>query len=132
MLSAAPPRWRTNLAPLVVVAGVTIAAAVMAPAITSFALELMLGAMFLAWLMLRLVGVFINGTAPTKALDVADDALPVYSIIAALYRETAVPSTLSLPIKDVVSLASTVDAMGILLQCLVRRRHAVLRFLSRK
>jgi cellulose synthase/poly-beta-1,6-N-acetylglucosamine synthase-like glycosyltransferase len=89
MLSAAPPRWRTNLAPLVVVAGVTIVAAVMAPAITSFALELMLGAMFLAWLMLRLVGAFINGTAPTKALDVADDALPVYSIIAALYREAA-------------------------------------------
>lgn len=89
MLSAAPPRWRTNLAPLAVIAAGTVAAVVMAPAMTSFAFELTLGAMFLAWLALRLAGVFINVKAPAKAFEVADEALPVYSIVTALYREAA-------------------------------------------
>lgn len=89
MLSAAPPRWRANLAPLAVIAAGIVAAAVLAPAMTAIAFELMLGAMFLAWLVLRLAGVFINVKAPAKALEAADEALPVYSIIAALYREAA-------------------------------------------
>lgn len=89
MLSAGPPRWRANLARVAVIAAVTVAVVAIAPAIALFAFELMLAAMFLAWLALRLTGVFVSGHVSAETLDVADDALPVYSIVAALYREAA-------------------------------------------
>jgi len=48
--------------------------------------ELLLSALFLAWLGLRLVCAFL-GEPPPPERAVPDGALPVYSVIAALYRE---------------------------------------------
>jgi cellulose synthase/poly-beta-1,6-N-acetylglucosamine synthase-like glycosyltransferase len=89
MLSAAPPRWRASIAPLALTLLTTLAAALLAPATTLFAFEAMLAAIFLAWLALRLFGVFINVRPPIETLEVTDNALPVYTVIAALYREAA-------------------------------------------
>ncbi len=87
MLSAAPPRWRASPGRVAVVAVMIIAAAIIAPGTTLFAVELTLAAIFLAWLLLRLTGVLSHVPAAGEALEVADGALPVYSVIAALYRE---------------------------------------------
>ncbi len=59
MLCAGPPRWRTNFVSVAIGALLVLVAAVMAPGATVLALEVMLAAMFLAWLALRLSGVFI-------------------------------------------------------------------------
>jgi cellulose synthase/poly-beta-1,6-N-acetylglucosamine synthase-like glycosyltransferase len=87
MLSAAPPRWRTNVVPVAITAGLTLAAVAIAPAATMFAFEIMLAAVFLAWLALRLSGAFIDRQAPSALPGVSDATLPVYTVIAALYRE---------------------------------------------
>jgi cellulose synthase/poly-beta-1,6-N-acetylglucosamine synthase-like glycosyltransferase len=89
MLSAAPPRWRMKILPVAITAMLTLAAIVMAPTATMFAFELTLAAVFLAWLGLRLSGAFVDWQAPKSLPDLSDDALPVYTIIAALYHEAA-------------------------------------------
>ena len=60
-LSAAPPRWRTNIASVAVVTLLALAAAVLAPDGTTFAFEVTLAVVFLAWLGLRLAGAFVKG-----------------------------------------------------------------------
>ena len=60
MLSAAPPRWRGNIVPAAMLGLSTLAAAVVAPATTALVFEVMLAAVFLAWLGLRLTGVFVG------------------------------------------------------------------------
>ena len=60
MLSAAPPRWRTNIASVAIVTLLALAAAVVAPAGTALAFEVTLAAVFLAWLGLRLAGAFVE------------------------------------------------------------------------
>jgi glycosyltransferase XagB len=89
ILSAAPPRWRTNIVPAASSALLTLTAAVMAPTTTMLAVELMLAAVFLAWLGLRLTCVFVDAPARDPSPGLADDALPVYTIISALYHEAA-------------------------------------------
>ena len=59
-LSAAPPRWRTNIVSVAIVTLLALAAAVVAPAGTMLAFEVTLAAVFLAWLGLRLVGAFVE------------------------------------------------------------------------
>ncbi len=51
-------------------------------------LAVMLAALFLAWLGLRFAAAFIPAPSPPP-VAISDDALPVYSVVAALYREAA-------------------------------------------
>jgi glycosyltransferase XagB len=89
MLSAAPPRWRTNFVSVAIVMLLALAAAVVAPAGTMLAFEMALAAVFLAWLGLRLTGAFVEWLVADPLPGPPDDALPVYTVIAALYREAA-------------------------------------------
>jgi hypothetical protein len=88
-LSAAPPRWHGNIVRVTSAGLMSLIAFVMAPAAALYAVEIMLAAVFLAWLGLRLAGAFIDGARRDRADDLPDDALPVYTVIAALYREAA-------------------------------------------
>src|SRR5450631_60034 len=89
MLSAAPPRWRTNFVSVAIVMLLALAATVVAPAGTMLAFEMALAAVFLAWLGLRLTGAFVEWLVADPLPGPPDDALPVYTVIAALYREAA-------------------------------------------
>ena len=86
-LSAAPPRWRANIVPIALVFLTVLAITIAAPAQTAIASEVLLAAVFLAWLALRLVGAFVAWAKPDPPLKLRDDELPVYTIISALYRE---------------------------------------------
>jgi hypothetical protein len=61
-------------------------AALTAPPAALETLEALLAAGFLAWLALRILGSFLQ-PAPPQAMPRHDRALPVYTVIAALYRE---------------------------------------------
>ena len=89
MLSAGPPRWLGNIVPVAIVGLLSFAAVVLAPAAATLAFEVMLAALFLAWLGLRLTGAFIDSTACDPARRLTDESLPVYTVISALYREAA-------------------------------------------
>jgi len=84
-LSAAPPLRRLALAPLALL-GFLLGGILLAPAATMQAVGLILAGLFLAWLVLRAATAFVAPVAgATSALP--DSDLPVYSVIAALYRE---------------------------------------------
>ena len=86
-LSAAPP-WRPGQLRLVLpmtLAG--LALFLWAPATTSLALEAVLALFFLAWLVLRLSGAAVRPESRPPISAGADDELPIYTVIAALYRE---------------------------------------------
>jgi hypothetical protein len=87
MLSAAPPRWRTNIVPIAIATLLAVAAAIAAPTLTTRAVEIVLAVIFLAWLGLRLTGAFVKWLVSDETAELPDHALPVYTIIAALYRE---------------------------------------------
>ena len=89
ILSAAPPRWRTNIPSVAAITLLALAAFVMAPAGTMLAFEVMLAAVFLAWLGLRLAGACMKSLVRNPSPEPPDDTLPVYTVIAALYREAA-------------------------------------------
>ena len=89
MLSAAPRRWRTKFIPAAIVILPALAAAIVAPAATMLAVEVTLAAIFLAWLGLRLAGAVVEPAVCDASPGLPDDALPVYTVIAALYREAA-------------------------------------------
>ncbi len=89
MLSAAPPRWQGNFIPVAILGLLLLTAAVLAPTATKLSFEVLLAAGFLAWLGLRLMGVFVDSAARAVSPGLTDDALPVYTVIAALYREAA-------------------------------------------
>jgi cellulose synthase/poly-beta-1,6-N-acetylglucosamine synthase-like glycosyltransferase len=89
MLSAAPPRLRTSLAPALTIGLLIVAGLVVAPAQAMLAFEVMLTTVFLAWMALRLAGIFIERPGMQPPQRLRDDELPVYTIIAALYREAA-------------------------------------------
>ena len=86
-LSAAPPRrlGQLRLALPIFVAG--LALYLLAPAATSLALEALLALFFLAWLVLRLAGVAVRTASLPPMPAGGDEGLPIYTIIAALYRE---------------------------------------------
>jgi len=86
MLSARSWIGRRSILRLTVVAAFATVAAVLAPTVTLTAVELMLSAVFLAWLMLRLAGACC-GERPRREIATPDCALPVYTVLAALYRE---------------------------------------------
>ena len=89
MFSAAPRRWHTKFIPAAIVMLPALAAAAVAPAATMLAVEVTLAAVFLAWLGLRLAGALVEPTVCDASPGLPDDALPVYTVIAALYREAA-------------------------------------------
>jgi hypothetical protein len=89
MLSAATSRRRGKFIAPAIIGLVLLLSAIIAPAATMLALEIALAVLFLAWLGLRLLGAFIALPARDATPRQTDDALPVYSVIAALYREAA-------------------------------------------
>jgi cellulose synthase/poly-beta-1,6-N-acetylglucosamine synthase-like glycosyltransferase len=87
LLSAAPPRWRANIVPMAIVGLVAMTALMLAPAQTALASEILLSVVFLAWVGLRLTGAVMALRRADPPLRLRDDELPVYTVIAALYRE---------------------------------------------
>ena len=86
--SAAAPRRRSSLVPVVMLAALVLGA-VVAPAVTALTVEVLLATVFLAWLGLRLTGAVIARPPPAPLTFTADKDLPVYTLIAALYHEAA-------------------------------------------
>lgn len=86
--SAAAPRRRGGLLPAGAFALLALGAA-LAPATAALTVEVMLATIFLAWLGLRLAGAVIARPAAAPLMPVSDQDLPVYTVIAALYREAA-------------------------------------------
>ena len=89
MLSAGPPRWRGNAVRLAMSGLAALAAATLATTATLVAVEIVLAALFLAWLALRLVCIVVGGAPQKRSHEPAERELPVYTVIAALYREAA-------------------------------------------
>ena len=87
-LSAGPRRARKFSLPLALAGIVTAGGTVLAPMVAVHVLALTLAAMFLASLGLRFAAAFIAAPEPLPVAT-PDDALPTYSVIAALYREAA-------------------------------------------
>jgi hypothetical protein len=101
-LSAAPPRWPGHLMPIVFAGPISLAAFLLAPTATVHATEILLATIFLAWLGLRLLAAFIGSGLREHGGDTGDtkeEALPVYTVIAALYREAACVDGLLLAIE---------------------------------
>ncbi len=87
-LSAGPRPAHRISAPHALLALAVIAGSIAAPTVALLALATTLAALFLAWLGLRFAAAFIPAPSPPPGA-IADDALPAYSIVAALYREAA-------------------------------------------
>lgn len=88
-LSAAPRRRRGYIAPVTSVALVVPLAFATVMAQSIAVAQVLLTTLFRAWLALRLVGTFIHRPKPGPPFHIRDDELPVYTIIAALYREAS-------------------------------------------
>lgn len=67
----------------------TLVAVMWAPTTAKLICEVMLAAIFLAWLGLRLTVVFFGPPNRKRVPRMPDDRLPIYTVIAALYREAA-------------------------------------------
>jgi cellulose synthase/poly-beta-1,6-N-acetylglucosamine synthase-like glycosyltransferase len=89
MLSAGPPHWRTDVAAVAISIVLTVIAVIAAPAAMTLAIEVALAFVFLGWLGLRLAGAFVKWRVSDTPPALPDHALPVYTVIAALYREAA-------------------------------------------
>ena len=100
-LSAAPrdvPWPRKNV---ILLAAVILGAAIAAPNLMVAGSSIILAALFVAWIALRVVGL-LSAPEPRPPLPRRPDAsLPVYTLIAALYRESAA----------VVELVAALDAL---------------------
>lgn len=88
-LSAASRRRFRGITWMRLIVALSVAALIAAPMVALPIFELMLAAVFLAWLALRLTGAFIGRPAPADHAALPDHALPIYTIISALYREAA-------------------------------------------
>ena len=88
-LSAAAPRRRGLLTAAVLAIALLAGALMLTPAAARQGLGVLLAGLFLAWLGLRLVGACIRPPAPAATAALPARELPVYSVIAALYREAA-------------------------------------------
>lgn len=87
-LSASPrdipwSRWRGILAAVALGAGIA------APNLVATGASIVLSALFIAWIALRVVGLLAALQARPALPRRSDTSLPVYTIIAALYREAA-------------------------------------------
>lgn len=88
-LSAASPYRLGDIVTLTPIMLSIAAAVYFVPSVTAHAIEILLASVFIAWLALRLTGACVR--RPRAALERAeqDDALPVYTIICALYQEAS-------------------------------------------
>jgi glycosyltransferase XagB len=57
--------------------------------VAAIAVELILGAIFLAWTALRMLGIFYAEPVRAKPEPITEKQLPLYSVVVALYRESA-------------------------------------------
>jgi hypothetical protein len=87
-LSAAPQPRRPIAGTLISVAALA-GALLAAPAPAIALIDVTLAAIFLAWSALRMFGSSVKHREPNRRIKLADSELPVYTIIAALYREAA-------------------------------------------
>ncbi len=87
-LSASPRTTHRSPVPLALAGVMAAAGAVIAPIVTMHVLAMTLAGVFLAWLGLRFAAAFVPAPAPPQ-IAISDHELPVYSVIAALYREAA-------------------------------------------
>jgi hypothetical protein len=109
MLSAATSRRLGNIVRVAIIGLISFASAVLAPTAAMLAFEVSLAAVFLAWLGLRLAGAFVNLPTAEPMPRLIDDALPVYTVIAALYREAA-------SVDGLLSAIERIDYPGIMAQ----------------
>ena len=88
-LSAASPYRLGDIFTLTPIMLSIAAAVYFVPSVTAHAIEILLAAVFIAWLALRLTGACVR--RPRAALERAehDEALPDYTIICALYQEAS-------------------------------------------
>jgi cellulose synthase/poly-beta-1,6-N-acetylglucosamine synthase-like glycosyltransferase len=91
MLSAGPLSrcCRRTLISGGVIALTALIGALLMPLVAWHALAAILAVVFLSWLGLRFAAAFIPAPAEPQTSDFSEEALPVYSIIAALYHEAA-------------------------------------------
>jgi hypothetical protein len=107
-LSAAPRArepFHMTLIWLAAMAGMLLAA----PSQIVATINVTLAAIFLAWIVLRLFGSVVKHPQPNRRLSVDDDKLPVYTIIAALYREAT-------SVENLVASLRQLDYPGIMAQ----------------
>jgi len=88
MLSAARRPWRTRWRPLAVLAALATTVAI-APAAATVATNVTLSLVFLAWMVLRLLGPLAWRPATRHRVPITNGQLPVYTVVAAIYREAA-------------------------------------------
>jgi cellulose synthase/poly-beta-1,6-N-acetylglucosamine synthase-like glycosyltransferase len=87
-MSAAPPRRRPSPVRVLAVCVAGLLALVAAPAATRLVCDAFLTLLFLAWIVLRMVGVLLGPMpTPRRARRLTDRELPIYTIMAPLYRE---------------------------------------------
>jgi cellulose synthase/poly-beta-1,6-N-acetylglucosamine synthase-like glycosyltransferase len=92
-LSAGVGRSRRTVIPAYLALAALAAFAVPGAAMT--VAEIMLGAVFLAWTGLRLLGLLSERFVRRRRRSFSDDRLPIYSIVIALYRESAAVADLA-------------------------------------
>jgi cellulose synthase/poly-beta-1,6-N-acetylglucosamine synthase-like glycosyltransferase len=88
MLSAGPRRSSPIPSRLALAGVAMLAGTVIAPTVALHVMAVALATVFLAWLGLRFAAAFVPAPAPSKTA-MPDNALPVYSVVAALYHEAA-------------------------------------------
>jgi cellulose synthase/poly-beta-1,6-N-acetylglucosamine synthase-like glycosyltransferase len=86
-MSAAPPRRWPSFMSLCVIVAATLLALFAAPATVKLACDIFLTLLFLAWTVLRMVGVVLGPAPSPRRARLADRELPIYTIMAPLYRE---------------------------------------------
>jgi cellulose synthase/poly-beta-1,6-N-acetylglucosamine synthase-like glycosyltransferase len=89
MLSAASRHRRRGIAILLAAALLLIGGFAWSPAMMVHGCELALAAVFLAWFALRLIGAFVGRPKETPVAEDPDSDLPVYTVMCALYHESA-------------------------------------------
>jgi cellulose synthase/poly-beta-1,6-N-acetylglucosamine synthase-like glycosyltransferase len=88
-MSAAPSRWQRSRWKAALIAAITLAVVAVEPRASMRVVETLLAAMFIAWIVLRLVGAFMRIPGKRQKARIPDGALPVYTIMVALYREAS-------------------------------------------
>jgi cellulose synthase/poly-beta-1,6-N-acetylglucosamine synthase-like glycosyltransferase len=86
-MSAAPPRRHPSLAVLSAIGAAGLLVFIAAPAAAKLACDAFLTLVFLAWTVLRMVGVLLGPMPSPRRARIADHDLPIYTILAPLYRE---------------------------------------------
>ncbi len=88
-LSAASPYRLADISTLTPILLSIATAVYFVPSMTAHAVEVLLAAVFIAWLALRLTGACVRRPRAALEREERNDALPVYTIICALYQEAS-------------------------------------------